>query len=321
MKKWIQHKASGAPSARPGHCLVAHNHEIILFGGYTNINESNIPLSDVFSYNTRQKCWNKIECSGYKNTARFNASAVVYADKMWVYGGTLVQPNETLICLNLRNFEWKKFEGGPSRMLHSAVVYNDKMIVFAGADIYARDCNDVLVYDFVAQKMEKWITSGDLPCPRFSHAACVINDDMYVFGGLLRYDIFSDCYKLNLKTKEWTKIELKNSMDSQRIYYSHVKFENSLLLFGGVHMYKYYNDLYCLNFVNCKFSKIECEDESKPPGMSRPSSVIVGNSLYVFGGSIGSHHLNTLYELQLRETTYPKMFTILKKNSFTDVCF
>jgi len=80
--------------------------------------------------------------------------------------------------------------------------------------------------------------SGIIPVARESGAACIIENDMYVFGGFSR-EVFNDLRILDLNNHQWRVVdyessEAKNSAPSPRYCHSMVSYANRfLVVFGG----------------------------------------------------------------------------------------
>lgn len=45
------------------------------------------------------------------------------------------------------------------------------------------------------------------PPPRGSHAAALLNDTLYIYGGCAGETVFEDLWKFNLASKKWTEIQ------------------------------------------------------------------------------------------------------------------
>lgn len=96
----------------------------------------------------------------------------------------------------------------------------------------------------------KWIdenrlqVEGDLPSPRFSHAAAMIHSFMFIFGGKNVYSekgkschlYFNDIWAMNLEktdTLSWEKIEAKGQPPAPRHGHTMTPLNHYLVIFGG----------------------------------------------------------------------------------------
>src|SRR5574343_582164 len=103
--------------------------------------------------------WEEVRTSGKHPARRSYHSAVMWADKMIIYGGQDLNegPQSGLWSIEIGQFghgAWEKLEvedrGGISR--HSSIVYKDKMYVFGGTNGY-EEFSRTLVLDL---KTLKW---------------------------------------------------------------------------------------------------------------------------------------------------------------------
>ncbi len=124
----------------------------------------------------------------------------------------------------------------PARFRHSACVYGEAKIVVFGGCTSEGPMNDVWMMDAKQQEIFTPIkTQGPSPMPRMSHGACVQGDWLFVHGGFADYGrVYSDLFKLNLKTFSWEAV----CMDPFRLpeCFSHSLValdENILAVIGG----------------------------------------------------------------------------------------
>jgi len=112
----------------------------------------------------------------------------IIGDTAYLIGGSCESSeNENMYTLYMNSFEWRivKTSGeGPGAIEeHTAVVYNRNIVVYGGYCLKGRH-----VWIFNTEE-KHWTCKpvGDdprrFPQPRSGHAACVIGENMWVFGG------------------------------------------------------------------------------------------------------------------------------------------
>ena len=75
---------------------------------------------------------------------------------------------------------------------------------------------------------------GDLPEKREGHTACVIDDKLFIFGGVKKNERYlSDLSVLNLALMQWSKPMQVSHLPGARWGHAGVAVSNSLFLFGG----------------------------------------------------------------------------------------
>ena len=136
---------------------------------------------------------------------------------MIIYGGlhNYVNTDKSLFSLNLDTLEWKaKNQKGAKpfpRDEHSLVIWNSTMFVFGGSLSKGSISNDLCSYSFETEEWKKIEITGNKPCPRSGHAACVINSKMYMFGGISEENArLNDLWVCNLETPQWEEIKIEN---------------------------------------------------------------------------------------------------------------
>ena len=130
------HPAPGqAPSGRRGHSCVNIDGALLFFGGQDGNNFYN----DAYLFQIDGWAWASLTCSGVAPLPRSYHTAAVFANEMYVFGGT--GSNwcffNDLHLLHLHSKTWSSpdFTGAvPSpRCFHTAVVVGSRLVVFGGA--------------------------------------------------------------------------------------------------------------------------------------------------------------------------------------------
>ncbi|KAJ8106760.1 hypothetical protein OPT61_g9328 [Boeremia exigua] len=146
---------------------------------------------------------------------------------------------------------------------------NENEIFLYGGEYFngatAHFFNDLFVYNV---KRDTWnkVTSPNSPLPRSGHAWCraANTQEIYLFGGEFSspkqgtFYHYNDFWKLEPKSREWTRVETKGKASSPPARSGHrmVGFKQYIILFGGFQdtsaTTKYLNDLWiydCVNFT------------------------------------------------------------------------
>ena len=124
--------------------------------------------------------------------------------------------------------------------------------------------------------------------PRWGHSACVYNDSVYFFGGYSS-SYMDDIYEMNLKTKNFTKLEPET--DDKEINFSYslfstVFFESKIIFYGGmtfVESKKLFDPFY----YDIKTNKMNVLKTVNPPlkrRVSHTGSLLQGRYMLIFGG-------------------------------------
>ncbi len=234
-----------------------------------------------------------------------------------------------------------------SKRLNSIVSINGKMYFFGGyagfGSIYYKDLQE---YDPITRM---WKRKADAPTIRYGHAAVVLNDKMYVFGGsddksytndVLVYDpsadtwahktyspiISSQLLAVVIKDKIYLYGWSNNNSTVELWEYNPstdkwlkkkagpnvngaVVMEGKMYTFGGWSGYGYTNELWEYN----PETDIWTKRKSGATGRNNASLVAMNGRIYVQGGNNGSGSLNDLWEYSLNY--YPVFETVTPKQN------
>lgn len=121
---------------------------------------------------------------------RYGHCSVVYQDKVWIIGGK-DQRNQTIKTIDCYDLISNKWLPNHSELLHArynttAVVYENKIFVIGGHND-RQILNSVEYYDPAGNK---WKEFTPISNQREGASAVVLNDSLYVFGGISNMGIF-----------------------------------------------------------------------------------------------------------------------------------
>ncbi|XP_026536633.1 leucine-zipper-like transcriptional regulator 1 isoform X1 [Notechis scutatus] len=201
--QWTEWKIEGRlPVARSAHGATVYSDKLWIFAGY----DGNARLNDMWTINLQDRdltCWEEIKQTGEIPPSCCNFPVAVCKERMFVFSGQ----SGAKITNNLFQFEFKEkiwtriptehlLRGSPPppqrRYGHTMVAFDRHLYVFGGAADNTLP-NELHCYDVDSQTWEVIQSSPDseLPTGRLFHAAAVICDAMYIFGGTVDNNIRS----------------------------------------------------------------------------------------------------------------------------------
>ncbi|KAG0045353.1 Negative regulator of mitotic exit [Gryganskiella cystojenkinii] len=178
---------------------------------------------------------------------------------------------------------------GPSGLNgHTAVALGQYVLYFGGKDAKGKISDTLYVLHTARKQWNKPLIQTLLPAPRHSHAACMVNTVMYVFGGQLSgfymNDIASfDAKTLNGKRPVWTQLDPKSDLPPARAGHCAASFDGKVYIFGGADNKYYYNDIWCYNPETDRWSSIAAFG-TLPDSRQGHTTVVIDDTMYVFGG-------------------------------------
>lgn len=131
---------------------------------------------------------------------------------------------------------------------------------------------------------------------RFSHAACVLDNSMYIFGGCTtNATAFNDLWRFCLSKRQWIRPLATGTYPVPKAYTSMVCYKNSLILFGGwtypspsqyYQSVTMFNEIHVYNVTTNRWVLVNATNS--PPPMAGHSACVKGSEMVVFGGLVKS---------------------------------
>jgi len=236
LKKWesMEHQMG----CKTEHKCVLHDNSLWIVGGYNGFDYTN----EIYCYNPITKTSGLVQAFGEKFAPRSALTAIVWRDKMYIFGGwngfSRIWYND-IYEFDFERKHWTKLEVSgdipPARTSHASVLYKNKMYAFGGFSGEAY-LNDLFEFDL---ETHRWCNlshqcSGSIPEPRSRFCASVHNEKMYILGGWNKVGYFADLYTFSFDTYIWTKIESRDGFEIPSLsQYSLVNYNGFFYFFGG----------------------------------------------------------------------------------------
>ncbi|HRU52817.1 MAG TPA: kelch repeat-containing protein [Planctomycetota bacterium] len=295
--------------------------------------------------------WKEIKVQSELPVARHNHSMVAYDGKYYIACGRSKEdtPLSDIWCIDITNPNptfTKIYESeGSDEFLgvcsHATLVLNNKLYVLFGNmwDDNNQRIHSIFSYDFTATGTEKkWIQEYDATIaeddftPRANFAVAAINNDIYVFGGVVAgtsNDLITDdqifgyfSYDSDKGTWIFTKIPLSRNAPQPRKGHSMVSIGDTLYLFGGWDKNSKikYHTLWKYDKNNNSWQEINTgQSKSKIPA-ARSSHIMhshLNKELWILGGQdIHKGFLNDVWKFDIVENKW-----IEKENAPIDLYF
>lgn len=241
--QWSVPKSIGdTPSRRSGHSFNAVGDLVYLFGG-NDLRRPPGPNNELYKLDmsSNEFYWGKIDNPGRSPESRSHHSAVVYGNKIILFGGfrsSSIRYNDVWI-LDTTNDEWSQPHVGITetkadgevvfkrlwpdvpapRGAHSATLIGSLMYIFGGyggAGFARRDFNDICALDLDTWEWRPIECTGEIPEPRSGHQAVAVNELIYVIGGWNSMVQFDNMYILDTNTSVWSKPTQQNAFGPPR---------------------------------------------------------------------------------------------------------
>ena len=179
------------PTQRIGHASAYDPQTDKMYIAY-GISDEKKPLSDIWELDLKSLLWRRIPTKG-QTSPRAGARMVIVGSKLWIYGGFHNKEYfSDLHTVDIYTGEIERPQTTGDQPLkcsgHTMSLVNRKILLFGGyGNGLAVQCR-ILDIDTL-----HWDSIKTSEC-KFSHAACVVNGQVYLFGGsktsgMLRIDV------------------------------------------------------------------------------------------------------------------------------------
>ncbi|OQR84958.1 dynein heavy chain [Achlya hypogyna] len=265
--------------------------------------------------------WAKVLCTGDAPSRRSGHSLTIVGSNGFLFGGCDYSdppgPTNDLFQLRINangSCEWSRilFRKGPSaRWKHSATNVDNKIFVFGGFQSATTRFQDLWVFNPITMEWSQPVPQAsprnskaasatfgwpNCPPPRGGHSACLIDREIYVFGGYggqgySRRD-FDDLYSLNVDDMTWLKVTVKGKIPEKRSGHQTCAVDTKMFVFGGWNCSMQFNDLYIFDTETSAWSSVEGQHMSHPSPRWNHSSCAVlaipSAKIFCFGGVLGT---------------------------------
>lgn len=239
------------PGPRVGHASLLVGNAFIVYGGDTKVDDSDVLDDTLYLLNTSTRQWSRAAPAGPRPAGRYGHSLNIVGSKIYVFGGQVEGyfMNDLvafdLNALQIPTGRWEMLIQGteenavpvpgmpPARTNHSMVTYNEKLYLFGGTNGYLW-FNDVWCYDPVTNSWTSLDCIGYIPAPREGHAAAIVDDVMYIFGGRTEEGAdLGDLAAFRISSRRWYTFQNMGPSPSPRSGHSMTAYGKQVVILAG----------------------------------------------------------------------------------------
>ncbi|XP_018330195.1 leucine-zipper-like transcriptional regulator 1 [Agrilus planipennis] len=200
--QWVEWRFVGIiPVPRSAHGAAVFDNKLWVFAGY----DGNARLNDMWtiSLDGDSRTWEEVDQKGECPPTCCNFPVAVARDSMFVFSGQSgAKITNSLFQFNFKSKTWTRIStehilrGAPPpparRYGHTMVAYDRHLYVFGGA-ADSTVSNDLHCFDLDTQTWSIILPTVDsnVPTGRLFHAAAVVGDAMFIFGGTVDNNVRS----------------------------------------------------------------------------------------------------------------------------------
>ncbi|KAK3070352.1 Negative regulator of mitotic exit [Teratosphaeriaceae sp. CCFEE 6253] len=242
---------SEGPGPRVGHASLLVGNAFIVFGGDTKMDEGDQLDDTLYLLNTSTKQWSRALPAGPRPPGRYGHTLNILGSKIYIFGGQVEGYFfNDLVAFDLNALQqtanrWEiliqnTIDGGPphgqippARTNHTIISYNDRLFLFGGTDgvIWY---NDVWSYSPHTNSWTQLDCIGYIPSPREGHAAALVGDVMYIFGGRTEEgNDLGDLAAFRITSKRWYTFQNMGPSPSPRSGHSMTTVGKQIVVLAG----------------------------------------------------------------------------------------
>ncbi|KAK3700374.1 Negative regulator of mitotic exit [Vermiconidia calcicola] len=242
---------SEGPGPRVGHASLLVGNAFIVFGGDTKMDEGDQLDDTLYLLNTSTKQWSRALPAGPRPPGRYGHTLNILGSKIYVFGGQVEGYFfNDLVAFDLNALQqatnrWEilvqnTIDGGPphgqippARTNHTIVTWQDKLYLFGGTD-GVHWYNDVWSYSPHTNSWTQLDCIGYIPSPREGHAAALVGDVMYIFGGRTEEgNDLGDLAAFRISSRRWYTFQNMGPSPSPRSGHSMTTVGKQIVVLAG----------------------------------------------------------------------------------------
>ena len=304
------------PPKVEGAVIEYYDNYIYVAGGQATSSAARYP-NGFFRYNLLTSAWEDVSNPSSSYLSRlYTGSALIdgyfYLLSGWSsYLGADVQ-DYMRVSLTSPDFAWEVFDTTPPYIIDSfaVAIINSEIYIFAGYD------NNLGVYinTFVSldpsTSVITEITSNYLtPSARSSHSMFLIDNNLYIFGGVSGSALLNDMWVFEILSGVWSIAQTTGTLPTPRSDFAYGSEGNALVIWGGIDSTGLIEDLFMFNTLTLQWTQIISTSSSQPSPAAGACLVLQMPNIYIYGGITSYGFSGELWQYNLGTNTYTLVST------------
>ncbi|KAI5777155.1 hypothetical protein EDC01DRAFT_428365 [Geopyxis carbonaria] len=272
--------------------------------------------------------WYRAPVHGMEHKAVRAHSCALIGSSIYVFGGCDKECFNDLHVFDADSMSWSNphvsGEIPPPLRAMTITAVRNKLVIFGGGD-GPTYYNDIYVFDTATSRFSKpALASGQQPCRRRAHTACLYKNGIYIFGGGDGIKALNDVWRLDvsdLNKPFWKQVSAPSSDDppsrsdhalnrpippaaaratqqkpTARGYHTANMVGTKLIIYGGSDGDDCFKDVWVFDVETARWTKVDINK-----GFSRLSHTAtnIGSYLFVVGGHDGKEYSSEVLLLNL----------------------
>jgi len=290
----------------------------------------------------RDGTWTRLRTTGSAPSERSTPAVAAIGHKVYVFGGARddVVNGDVAIYDDLHRFDTARNRwdvvtpvgaSPPPRVFAASVTHDRRMLVFGGAFFgpFFSDFapyGDLWAYDVDDNRWTELQASNAGPSPRSRPSAWVVDDKLYVFGGVTTFfQVLNDLWVYDLHSNAWTELIPVGAAGSPPARHEAMIGSRGgrLIIYGGEAIdeqfqFSVLGDTWELALASRRWKDVTpAADDNVAPPRNYGTAVTIGDGMYLQGGDtpVGvdcgpfpQHPTSELWRFDLRRRVWTQQF-------------
>lgn len=285
-------KNGNVPDKILGAGLAFYMGSLYFYGYYWPDRPNNINEQSLYRYDIALQTWGIVEVIGEKPEKRVFHSTFVYNDEMFIVYGLYISTSiiyDSIWKFVFSSSTWELISNiAGDGVVNTGNPQNESIVYI----LYGRNSinifNAVFYFDLSEPvPTRKYLSNNwDSPSKRKNHCSMVINDHIFIFGGVSdSVTHLNDMWYFDITNNYWIYISVTGAIPSARQLAACGSFQgNSILLFGGTNQIVNFNDLYYFDAYLYQWKEITPIMSPSPTPRFSACLAIYQTNLLILGG-------------------------------------
>jgi len=281
-RTWTQ--LASNPVLRYGGCMEVSDGTIYVYGGRDKYGVVN----DIWKYDIVTNAWTRLIDSTIR---AYGAGSAIVGDIIYIAGGWANDTYlDSLQAFNIKTERWVSKSDMVVGIAFAGLYRIKDYLYILGGKIDTGISSDVYRYNILDDVWTYTEGLNDLQIPLYSYQGEVINDVVYLYGGLtLDDEVNNRVIIYDPENPAWTP---NMGTPVERIVSSSVSIGDNIYMFGGHNNEIFFGDLWKYNTVNDVWTQLP----EGPPARRSHTAVAIDDKMYIFGGENAAVIFDDLWE-------------------------
>lgn len=285
-------------------------------GGQATSSEDRYP-NGFYRYSLSLNSWEDITNSTRTYTSRYYTGSVVVNGYFYLMPGWNSEIGADVtdyvrVNLNSQYFEWESFAtiNTYSRDSFGTALRDSEIYIFGGYDENTGGyINSLVKLDLSTQEFTEISADFIAPSARSSHSMCLINAQLYIFGGKINEKYLNDMWVLDIVEETWSTINVLGMIPTARSDFASDSEGDAMVIWGGKDNSGLNSELFMFNALTNTWTQLISKSINAPSDTKGACMILQVPYVYIYGGITNAGFSGELWRYDLGTNEYSLLST------------